>query len=275
MFPSLNLGRLFGIPLHLHWTFWFLPLWVILTQSGEMPMVFRLSLVFALFGCVVLHELGHALVARLFGIRTRDITLYPIGGIASLERISERPAEELAIAAAGPAVNIVIAAALFVVTVFATAVGPMTFPASDAEAFVWFLLIGNIVMVLFNLIPAFPLDGGRIFRALLGFFTDHLTATRIAVYGGSALTVLLMGMVLLYWPEYVNPFLLVIVFFVFTAGQRELWMLEFQQRVRSTSPAFDEPATMVMGDMPSWMSPAVTVYVFDPRSGVWVRQERS
>ena len=110
MFRSLKLGRLFGIPLYIHWTFWILPLLVILAHGGSAPLFF-LAVLFALFGCVVLHELGHAVAARAFGIRTRDITLYPIGGVARLERMSEKPGEELAIAVAGPAVNVVLAGA--------------------------------------------------------------------------------------------------------------------------------------------------------------------
>src|SRR5262245_59526403 len=109
MFPSLKLGRLFQIPLYVHWTFWFLPLYVLLGHSGDMPAVLQLVTLAGVFGCVVLHELGHALAARGFGIRTRDITLYPIGGVASLERMSEKPFEELVIALAGPAVNVVLA----------------------------------------------------------------------------------------------------------------------------------------------------------------------
>lgn len=275
MFPSLKFGRLFGIPLFVHWTFWLLPLYVVLTPSGDMPIGLRLALLFAMFGCVVLHELGHALAARIYGIRTRDITLYPIGGIASLQRISEKPIEELVIAAAGPAVNVVIAAALFVLSILATALAPLTFPPSEAALLSTYLVFGNIFMVLFNLIPAFPLDGGRIFRALLGFFMDHLRATRVAVYAGTALTAVLLGIVMLLWREYASPFLIVIAFFVLSAGQRELMVLEYRERRRQTNPPFDAPPTMVVRDLPVWMRPAVSVYVWDPRQGVWVRQERS
>src|SRR5262247_3030431 len=98
MFPALNLGRLFGIPLRVHFTFWFLPLYVILASPSGTPIPFHLLLIVAIFGCVVLHELGHALAARLYGIRTRDITLYPIGGVARLESTGARPVEEICIA---------------------------------------------------------------------------------------------------------------------------------------------------------------------------------
>ena len=108
-----KVGRLFGIDIFIHWTFLLLPLSVIISErgAGETPLgtVGVLAVLFAIFGCVVLHELGHALTARLFGIGTRDITLYPIGGVARMERMSEKPWEEFWIAVGGPAVNVVIA----------------------------------------------------------------------------------------------------------------------------------------------------------------------
>src|SRR5437867_2648329 len=112
MFRSIKIGKPFGIPLFVHCTFWLLPLWAVLAHGGTAPL-FLLAVLFALFTCVVLHELGHALMARYFGIRTRDITLYPIGGVARLERISDVPIQEFLIALAGPAVNVVIAGLLF------------------------------------------------------------------------------------------------------------------------------------------------------------------
>jgi len=272
MFPATSLGRLFGIPLRVHWTFWLLPLYVVLASPGGTPIPFHLLLIFAIFGCVILHELGHALAARLYGIRTRDITLYPIGGIASLQRISEKPLEELVIAIAGPLVNVMIAGILFAPIVFASAVAPETFPRTLLGEFLTYLLVANVVMVLFNLIPAFPLDGGRMFRACLGFFTDHLRATRVAVYVGTPLTLLLMLLVVLKWQEFMNPFLFVIAFFVITAGQQELALLEYRERMRRASP-LGSP-TVMASDRPSWIQPTVTVYVWDPSNGVWVRQEQ-
>src|SRR5262245_39600301 len=218
MFPALSLGRLFGIPLRVHWTFWILPLIVMLTPPVGMPVPFLLLLVFAIFGCVVLHELGHALAARFYGIRTRDITLYPIGGIASLQRISEKPVEELVIAIAGPAVNVVIATALATVMFLGSELAPASFAGSLLADFLRFLLGANVIMFLFNLIPAFPLDGGRVFRACLGFFMDHLRATRVAVYVGTPLTLVLTALAFFVWQQHLNPFLIVIAFFVITAG---------------------------------------------------------
>src|SRR5438270_10946448 len=114
MLRSWRLGSLFGIGIYVHSTFWLLPLLVALTAQGSGPaaVLYLLALLGAVFGCVVLHELGHALTARRYGIRTLDITLYPIGGVARLGRLPEHPREELWIALAGPAVNVVLAALL-------------------------------------------------------------------------------------------------------------------------------------------------------------------
>src|ERR1700722_20597187 len=112
MIPSLRIAKVFGINVFIHWTFWLLPLWVILTYHDSphmMPLWMNLLLIAALFVCVVLHELGHALTARQFGIRTRQITLSPLGGIAQLERMSPNPWEEFCIAIAGPLVNVALA----------------------------------------------------------------------------------------------------------------------------------------------------------------------
>src|SRR3954466_1771689 len=110
MLRPLRIARAFGIPIFLHWTFFLLPLWVLYLNQGRpgVELALHLAVVAAGFGCVGLHQLGHAPAARYFGIGTRDITLYPIGGVASLERMSEKPWEEFWIAVAGPAVNVVI-----------------------------------------------------------------------------------------------------------------------------------------------------------------------
>src|SRR6516164_3375953 len=127
MFRSFKLGTAFGIGIYLHWSFFLLLLWVLMAQASVDTLdtaFFIVGLVAAMFGCVVLHELGHALAARYFGIRTRDITLYPIGGVARLERMSEKPGEELVIALAGPLVNVVIAFALGVLLAFTFILAP-------------------------------------------------------------------------------------------------------------------------------------------------------
>src|SRR5437588_5579857 len=181
MFRSWKLGTAFGIGIYVHWTFLLLPAWVFLSNWGPGPAGVALYLVLltvAVFGCILLHELGHALMARYFGIPTRDITLTPIGGIARLERMTDEPSQELLVALAGPAVNVVIAL-LLAPLVFVAMVGKLWVPpteaarllaASPAELlFTYFvsLFAANVGLVLFNMIPCFPMDGGRVFRALL------------------------------------------------------------------------------------------------------------
>lgn len=271
MFPSLKLGRIFDIPVQIHWTFWLLPLLVVLTQRGETPIALQLIFLFAIFACIVLHELGHALAARMYGIRTRSITLLPIGGVASLERISEKPTEELLIAAAGPAVNVVIALGLGAGMVAANAIAPEILSGSLAT-FIASLIFANLVLVGFNLIPAFPLDGGRMFRAVLAFFTSYVKATRIAVHVGTALTVILTVAVFVFSSD-PNPFLFVIAFFVFTAGQQELAMLEYRERMRQAA-SVGEPTGYTVSETPRWMQTPVTVYLWDPRTHQWVEQKQ-
>src|SRR5262245_32805126 len=128
---SLRIGRLFGIPLYLHWTFLLLPLWLVYSHQGPEGMLWVvLASVPPVFACVVLHELGHALTARWFGIGTHDITLYPIGGVARLKRMTDRPLEEFIIAVAGPAVNVVIALVLLPVLVILLVMNGQAQPVS-------------------------------------------------------------------------------------------------------------------------------------------------
>src|SRR5262249_51734265 len=185
---SWKLGTAFGIGIYVHWSFLLLAAYVLFskgTQGGWAFALFSVLFLFAVFGCVVLHELGHALMARAFGIGTRDITLYPIGGIARLERMGEKPWEELCIALAGPAVNAVLAVLLSLVLVGAGAWGGfLTSPDEVAGlggmGFLFDLLAANVMLGLFNMLPAFPMDGGRVLRALLSWPLGRLQATEIA-----------------------------------------------------------------------------------------------
>jgi Zn-dependent protease/predicted transcriptional regulator len=172
--------------------------------------------VLAIFVCVVLHEYGHALTARKFNIGTRDITLYPIGGIASLESIPKKPKEELLVALAGPAVNVLIAALLLPFTDLSLIFESLGFTQINASNFLTSFVAVNIWLVLFNMIPAFPMDGGRVFRALLAFKLERVKATKIAAGLGQflALCFMLLGL-------YTNPFLIVIGVFIFFSAQAE------------------------------------------------------
>ncbi|MDQ6960170.1 MAG: site-2 protease family protein, partial [Mariprofundaceae bacterium] len=233
---SLKLGKLFGIGIYVHWSFFLLPLFVLFANRGnaQFHIGFNLSLLAGVFGCVILHELGHALMARRFGIGTRDITLYPIGGVAKLEKMSEKPWEELWIAVAGPAVNVVIASALiFGLTVAAAIWSPSLAWGSVVGQWFVVLMALNIVLVVFNMLPAFPMDGGRVFRAVLSMWMDRLQATRIATNVGMVV-ILIFGLgvvtltLLLGSP---NFFILFVMMFVIFMGRMEVRYLEWKRRM--------------------------------------------
>jgi len=212
---SLRLGRFFGIEVYIHWTFWILIVWVLLmhvASGGIGQGAWGIAFILSLFLCVVIHEFGHALTARRFGIVTHDITLYPIGGIASLEGMPEKPAQELIVAIVGPFVNLGIAAVLLVLLI---ATGRM--PSANALEnvtdivqlpFLYSLLFANLTLAIFNLIPAFPMDGGRALRAVLSFWMDRVNATRIAAGLGQAFAILLvfLGFFTNFWLVFIGLF---------------------------------------------------------------------
>jgi Zn-dependent protease/CBS domain-containing protein len=221
---SFPIGRYAGIPVQIHITFLVLLLWIGLstwrTQQDVEAVVAGVGFILALFLCVLLHEFGHALTARRFGVRTRDITLLPIGGVARLERMPDKPRQELLVAVAGPAVNIVIAIGLAVVL---TASGQPLTPevlieegAVTPPTFLQQLLGVNILLVLFNMLPAFPMDGGRVLRALLAMRTDYARATERAASVGKLFATLfaVVGF-------FTNPFLMLIAVFVWIGATSE------------------------------------------------------
>ena len=165
---SWRIGRAFGIGIYIHWTFLFLLGFIAYqgwgVDEGPGPLHTAVLLIL-LFTCVVLHELGHALIARRFGVGTRDITLYPIGGVARLERMPENPWEELCIAVAGPAVNLVIAALIAIPVFLLRGIQPGDgLVQGGRESYLMDLLRVNVTLIVFNLLPAFPMDGGRVLR---------------------------------------------------------------------------------------------------------------
>lgn len=217
---SWKVGQIAGIDLRIHATFVLLLGWVgasywVAGRSVHMALS-GVTFIVALFACVVLHELGHAMAARKFGIRTRDITLLPIGGLARLERIPEEPQKELWIALAGPAVNVAIAAVLFIWLVATHEWEPMDRLRVAAGPFVERLLMANIWLVLFNLVPAFPMDGGRVLRALMAARMPYLKATQIAANVGQGLA-FAFGFAGLF----LNPMLLFIGLFVWIGAAQE------------------------------------------------------
>ncbi len=216
---SFSLGRLLGSELRVHVTFFLLLAWVGFAaySSGGLPAAIdNVVFVLALFACVVAHEFGHALMARRYGIRTPDITLLPIGGLARLERMPEKPMQEVWVALAGPAVNIAIWAILVVLGA-SIQLGSLDQIDSAATGLLSRLAYVNLLLAAFNMIPAFPMDGGRVFRALLCMKMERAKATRIAALGGQIVAVGLGFLGLTSG----NPILVLIAVFVFIAANAE------------------------------------------------------
>jgi Zn-dependent protease len=249
---SLKLFTWFGIPVHLHWTFGLIFLyaaWIGYENGLDLlGTVWLMGFFVALFCCVLLHEYGHSLTARRYGVETKDIILTPIGGIARLERMPEKPIQEFLVAIAGPMVNVVIAVLLFFLSM-------LIFTGERWEFFQWFLqnqfsfsdgedpsvvmeesgikmsslmfylpvlVATNVALVVFNMIPAFPMDGGRIFRALLAMRIGRVRATKWASYLGQAIAVFFIVFGL--WN---NAFTLALIgFFVFTTARSENSMVQ-------------------------------------------------
>lgn len=234
MLGSWNLGKFAGIEVRIHWTFLLLPLYIyfssLVAGSGAVAASVAVLLILAIFGCVVLHEYGHALTARLFGIPTKDITLLPIGGVARLERMPRSPLQELAIAVAGPAVNVVIAFALFAGLAFP---GVVSLLPVAVVSFLSKLAWVNVALMVFNMLPAFPMDGGRVLRAGLALFMPYATATRAAARVGqiAAVGFAVLGLVS------GNLMLVLLAAFVFLAARGEAMMVDRQQVMGGAAPS--------------------------------------
>jgi Zn-dependent protease len=219
---SIKFARIAGIDLKIHLTFLIFLFWIgstYLARGGADFAIRGMLFIILLFACVLLHELGHALTANAFGIHTADITLLPIGGVARLERIPNDPKQELLIAIAGPMVNVVIAALLIFYLGASAAVSDFDDINTPRVAMLSKLASVNIGLVIFNLIPAFPMDGGRILRAILAMRMNYLRATEIAAKVGQGLAIVL-GVIGLF----TNTFLLFIAIFVFMGAQQEAVM---------------------------------------------------
>jgi len=224
---SWKVGRFAGIDVYIHSTF-FLLLGFIgvanwLAARSLAGTLEGTAFMLALFGCVLLHEFGHALTARRYGIKTRDITLLPIGGVARLERMPEEPKQELAVALAGPAVNVVLAGVLYVWLASRGALEPITSLSVSQGSFLERVMMVNVTLAAFNLIPAFPMDGGRVVRALLAMRLEYTRATQIAAALGQGLA-LVFGFIGLFS----NPFLLFIALFVWIGATQEASMVQMK-----------------------------------------------
>lgn len=252
-FPSYRLGRLWGINVFVHSSFFLLvlvyglPEWSDAKADGlsnrdAFHSVANLfAVICGVFGCVVLHEYGHALTARRFGIRTANITLYPIGGVALLEEIPRKPMHELIIAVMGPAVNLLIIMGLLVMYGIAHFIdwGELDRHelAWNRSILVWrgffkTIFWANVAMIVFNMIPAFPMDGGRVLRALLAMKFDRVKATDIAARVAKVVAIA-MGLLGYY---YKAPFVPIIALFVWIGASREAEYVREEETARLNEP---------------------------------------
>jgi Zn-dependent protease len=244
---SWKIGRIAGIDVFVHPTFLLILLFPEVRNGGLLNLLLLLSV----FGCVLLHEFGHALMARRFGIETDDITLYPIGGVARLRRLPRAPGAELLIALAGPAVNFAIVGTLMLLGFLGF--GQILPP--EAVPFVGYLTLINLVLGLFNLIPAFPMDGGRVLRALLSGWLGRAQATSIAAGVGQVLAVL-FGLAALRWG---TGFQVALAIFIFLAARAEARQVLGEERRRQYTSARPEGV---------WVAPPGYQWV-QQGNGVW------
>jgi Zn-dependent protease/CBS domain-containing protein len=216
---SLHIGSLGGTEIRIHVTFLLFLIWlgaVYYRQGGADAAVQGTLFIVLIFSCVLLHELGHVFAARRYGVQTRDVTLWPFGGIASMERMPEKPSQELIVALAGPAVNVVIALVLFLY--LGATLDPENITRIDDPKVSMALkvMVANVILVLFNMIPAFPMDGGRVLRALLAMRMGNARATELAAMIGQGFAILFGAIGIFY-----NPMLIFIALFIFLAASGE------------------------------------------------------
>lgn len=233
---SLKIFTVRGISIYLHWTFGLLIVLMLFVQSATgtavTEAIWSVAAIVAVFACVVLHELGHAFAARRYGIRTKTIMLLPIGGISTMEKMPEKPIPEIIVSAAGPLVNLLIAAILLP---FIYGYPPFWKAAEvpgyvNQDNFIYYLYVINIMLALFNLIPAFPMDGGRILKGILGLFTDTTRATAIAAFTGRIIAAMFIvsGLVVF------DIFLMLIGLFIIVSGAGEEKLIYLKAAARGT-----------------------------------------
>ncbi len=224
---SWKIATIAGIEVKMHATFLLIVAWIgfsyYLTGGTLAAALWGIAFLLALFLCVVLHEFGHALTARRFNIQTRDITLLPIGGVARLERMPDKPMQELWVALAGPAVNVVIAGLLYIGLLLTNSLQPLSATSLTGGPFLQRLMLVNVFLVVFNMIPAFPMDGGRVVRALLAMRLEYTQATQIAAALGQGIA-FFFGLIGLF----TNPFLVFIALFVYIGAAQEASMAQMK-----------------------------------------------
>jgi Zn-dependent protease len=228
MRSSVKVASIFGIEVRIHLTFLIFLAWIWLSYyqiAGLSGAIQGVLFILALFACVLLHEFGHAFAARAFGIRTPDITLLPIGGVARLSRIPDTPWQEFVVAIAGPLVNVAIAAALMFLIHGTTDFQNVEHLESPRIELLTKLASVNVMLVLFNLIPAFPMDGGRVLRSLLAMAMPYARATQIAAWIGQGLAIVFVIFGFFANPPFFgNPLLIFIAYFIFVGAQQEAAM---------------------------------------------------
>jgi stage IV sporulation protein FB len=220
-----TIGRIAGTEIKLHLTFVLFIAWIAFTEyqrGGPAAALYATVFLLALFLCIVLHEFGHILMAGRFGVRTPDVILLPIGGVARLERIPDEPKHEFLIAIAGPAVTLVIAVLLYLLILSLGDQPSLRDPTTGDLSFIVRLMVVNVYLLLFNLIPAFPMDGGRVLRALLASRLGLARGTRIAATLGQ----ILAAAGGLYGISAQQPILILVAFFIFLGASAEAAAVE-------------------------------------------------
>jgi len=246
---SLNIGSVAGTAVRVHLTFLLFLGWIFgvnYFSGGAQAAWSGLLFIVLLFLCVLLHEFGHIFTARAFGVRTPDVILLPIGGVARLERIPERPSQEFLIAIAGPAVNIVIAMILILLDSAHPSADRLAAVENVNVSMIDRLAAVNLFLALFNLIPAFPMDGGRVLRALLAARLGYIRATEIAAMIGQGVAFIL-GFLGLFG----NPLLIFIAIFVYLAASSEAHLVATRAMSRGvpvTSAMMTQFATLTLGE---------------------------
>ncbi len=275
MLRAWKLGKVAGIDVYLHWSVLLLPFFPVMARaySGPTPenapsLGMQMLLIVTLFFCVLLHEFGHSLMALFFGIRTADITLYPIGGVARLANTPRNadagplgtPWQEFWIALAGPAVNVAIVAAIILVDQVVDFQ-----PGTFLQSYATLTAETNVALVLFNMMPFFPMDGGRVLRALLATGFGQLRATEIATVVGLPVALLFVCVAI----AYSYPLLILITGVIYFLGQQEVAMLRY--RAAQEQSGANWPVRQVTLDSSS-LPPEehFTGFTFDRQHRAWI-----
>ena len=235
---SFSIGKVFGINFRIHVTFFLLLVFIflsVLAEHGIGKALLATLFICAVFVCVLIHEVGHSLIARRFGTQVRSITLLPIGGVAAMEEIPEKPMQEIAMAIVGPFINLVIAGVLYAFVGHWSGIGVQDMYPDSAGTFVGGLISVNIILAIFNLIPAFPMDGGRVLRGIFAMYMNYVKATSLAVSVGQAI-----AMLFIFYGVFFNLWLALIGVFLYIGAGGE------KQHVLLRSVLHDVPASEAM-----------------------------